>query len=147
MDESLTSNLNKHQILFVSNFIKQYGISGLEKALNFYIDMQQEYICKTKTSLSKIKINDIYYIKIKQHNISIYTEHDSYYKYGSLKNELKTLSAYSFIKCNQSCIVSIRKIKTIRYNEIILINNIKLHMSRNCVPKILGAFSVHKTSS
>ncbi len=112
MDELLQSALNKKQQLYLSNFLNQYGISGLEQALQFFIDMQQEYVCKTKISISKIKINDIYYLKIQKHNISIYTKHDEYYKYGTLNNELKQLSAYNFVKCNQSCLVSIGKIKT-----------------------------------
>ncbi len=143
MDELLQSAFNKKQQLYFSNFLKQYGISGLEQALQLYIDMQQEYICKTKISISKIRISDIYYLKIQRHNISIYTKHDEYYKYGTLNNELKQLSAYNFVKCNQSCLVSVGKIKTIKHNEITLINNSKLHMSRNCAPKILAAFSSH----
>ncbi len=141
MDGLLMPTLNKNQQLYFNSFLKQYGISGLEEALQFYIDMQQEYICKTKRSISKIKVYDIYYLKIQGHNIFICTQHGEYYKYGTLKNELKQLSAYNFIKCSQSCIVSIGKIKTIKHNEITLINNTKLHMSRNCAPKILAAFN------
>lgn len=62
MNELLQFVLNKKQQRYISNFLKQYGISGLEQALQFYIDMQQEYICKTKVSISKIRINDIYYL-------------------------------------------------------------------------------------
>lgn len=135
MKELLESVLNENQQLYLRNFLDQYGVSSLEEALQFYIDLQQDYICKTKISISKIKIYDIYYLKIQKHNITIYTGHDVYYKYGTLNNELKQLSTYNFIKCNQSCIVSIGKIKTIKNNEIILINNTKLHMSRNCAPQ------------
>ena len=52
---------------------------------------------------------------------------DILFKYGTLANELKVLSMYGFMKCNQSCLVSLDKIKTIRRNEVILINNIRLH--------------------
>lgn len=121
-------------------FLKQYGIHGLEQALESYIDCQQEYLCKNKTSISKIKICDIYYLEIQKHNITIHTANGIYKKYGSLNNELKFLSHYNFIKCNQSCIVSLKKIKTICNNYIILTSNKKIHMSRNYASKVILSF-------
>jgi DNA-binding LytR/AlgR family response regulator len=132
---------NKKQLFFLNKFLKQYGVMGLEKALRLYSDMNQEYLCKTKSSVSKVKIGDIYFLIIQKHNISVHTEHDILFKYGTLANELKVLSMYGFMKCNQSCLVSLDKIKTIRRNEVILINNIRLHMSRSCTAKILTAFT------
>lgn len=131
IDTSLQSTL--------SSFIEKYGASGLEQALQLYTDMQQEYICKTKTSISKIKLCDIYYLEIQEHNITVHTQHGIYQKYGTLNNELKFLSQYGFIKCNQSCIVSLSKIRTTQTNDITLINNEKLHMSRKYAPKVLIA--------
>lgn len=122
-------------------FLDQYGIDGLEKALNYYSSMQPEYICKTKSTISKIKIDDIYYLEIQTHAISIYTQHGIYRKYGSLSEEQKRLSPYGFVKCNQSCIVSLRKIRSICNNTITLINNVPLHMSQHYAPKVLIAFS------
>lgn len=125
----------------ITTFLEQYGIIGLEQALEFYIDMQQEYICKNKTSISKIKIYDIFYLKIQKHNITIYTDNTIYHKYGTLNHELKLLSQYKFMKCSQNCIVSLKKVKTIYKNDIILINNTKIHMSRRYAPKVIIAFS------
>lgn len=125
----------------INHFLRKYGMKGFEQALQSYSDMQQEYICKTKTSIYKIKICDIYYLKINKHTITIHTEHDVYQKYGTLNHELQLLSAYKFVKCNQSCIVSLEKIKFIQNNKIILINHHILHMSRNCTSKIIIAFS------
>lgn len=127
--------------VYLSKFLKRYGKSGLEQALQYYTNMQQEYICKTKTSISKIKVCDIYYIEIQKHNITIHTNHTTYQKYGTLNNELKLLPSNEFIKCNQSCIVSLRKIQSIHNSSIILTNNAKIHMSRNYAPKIIMAFS------
>ena len=93
----------------ISNFLEQYGPSGLNQALQLYKDIQQEYICRTRASISKINISDIYYMEIKQHQITIYTQHGNYHKYGTLNNELKSLSSYGFIKCAQNCIVSLKK--------------------------------------
>lgn len=96
---------------------------------NFLINYNNQYI------------NDIYYLEIHKHNITFYTNYGTYKKYGSLNNELKFLSPYNFIKCNQSCIVSLQKIRTISADKIILINDAKIHMSRNYAPKVILAFS------
>ena len=122
-------------------FLDQYGLSGLRQALLLYSGAQEEYICKTRVSISKLKISDIYCIKIKKHNISVYTEQHTYQKYGTLSSELSRLVRHGFIRCSQNCIVSLEKIKTIRNDEIILKNNIPGHMSRNYAPKVIIAFA------
>ncbi len=126
---------------YISIFLKQYGTVGLKQALQLYKETQQEYICRTRTSISKINISNIYYMEIQEHQITIYTQHGTYHKYGTLNNELKSLSPYGFIKCAQNRIVSLKKIKTIGYNDIILINGIKIHMSKRYAINIITAFS------
>lgn len=59
----------------ISNFLAQYGLSGLKQALQLYINTQQEYICRTRSSISKINISDIYYMEIQEHQITIYAQH------------------------------------------------------------------------
>ncbi len=132
---------NKSQQTNLSLFLKRYGISGLMCAIQSYTDMQQEYICKTRASLSRLKINDIFYLEIQEHTIAVHTQRGIYQKYGSLSNELKHLSPCGFMKCNQSCIVSIRKIQTICNDDIILTNEKHLHLSRHYAPQIIMAFS------
>lgn len=123
------------------SFCNKYGISGLKQAMKMYIDMQYKYICKTKSSISKISIEDIYYLEIREHNISVHTQHGIYHKYGTLNKELKVLAPYGFIKCNQSFIVSLSKIKSIVHDELILVNGTKIHMSRNYATKVIFEFS------
>ena len=125
----------------ISEFIDQYGVSGLEQALQLYRDMQQVYICQTKTSISRLRICDILYLQINGHHMDVHTAHGIFHKYGSLNNELQLLSSYGFMKCNQSCIVSLQKIRTIEGNRIFLINNECLHLSRHYESKVLIAFS------
>ena len=128
----------------ISNFLQQYGTSSLKKALQLYKDTQQEYICRTRTSISKIHISDIYYMEIREHQITIYTQHGTYHKYGTLNNELKLLSSYDFIKCAQNRIVSLGKIRSICLNDIILINGTKIHMSKKYAISIISGFSKTK---
>lgn len=128
----------------ISNFLAQYGSSSLKQALQLYKDSQQEYICRTKTSISKLYISDIYYMEIREHKITIYTQYGTYHKYGTLNNELKSLSSYGFIKCAQNCIVSLSMIRTINYTDITLINGTKIHMSKRYALAIITAFSGDK---
>ncbi len=134
---------NKKLYNNLSCFLNQYGVSGLEQAFHLYRITCQTYICKNKLSISKINIYDIYYLKISRHYITIHTEHGIYHKYGTLKNELKILAPYVFINCSQSCIVSLNKIRDIHHQDVILINDEILHMSRNYINKVIIAFSQH----
>ena len=125
----------------ISNFLAEYGIYGLKQALQLYKNTQQEYICQTRTSISKINISDIYYMEIQKHQITIYTQHGTYHKYGTLNNELKSLSSYGFMNCAQNRIVSLGKIRSICFNDIILINGVKIHMSKKYAISIISEFS------
>lgn len=123
------------------DFISLYGMSGLREALRLYTSTSPDYICKTKTSVYRINIHDIYYLKICGHQIMIHTSNDIYQKYGVLHKELEFLAPHGFIKCCQSCIVALNKIKGIEDNTIILINNDRLHVSRTCMAKVLTSFN------
>lgn len=135
--KSLQSNI----LTDIQSFITTYGEAALQEAIQQYIDNQQIYILKTKYQTTKIKISDIYYLKSQQHNITIHTSHGTYKKYGTLSQELTTLYPYGFIKCTQSCIVSLSKIRTIQNNDITLTDDTVLHVSRSYAPKVLTAFN------
>lgn len=113
--------------------------------MKLYTDMHQEYLCRTKSSVSKISIGDIYYLEIREHDISVHTHYGVYHKYGTLNKELEFLAPYGFLKCNQSCIVSLNKIRTTAHDDIILVNGTKLHMSRNYAAKVL--WELHRKNS
>lgn len=121
-------------------FLKKYGKSGLRQAMQSYSDLQKQYICKSKNSISKIRLADILYLEIQQHTITIHTASNTYQKYGSLESELSFFPSNEFMKCNQSCVVAIDKIKDIYRNNIILIDNTKLRLSRNYAQAIIFAF-------
>ena len=137
-NESLCCSLNA--------FLDQHGLSGLEKALQLYSNTQAEYICKTKAAVTRIKIDDIYYLEIQIHTITIHTEHGIFQKYGSLTDELKFLTSYGFIRCRQNCLVSLEKIHSICDDTIILVNHLQLHMSQRYAPKVLAAFARSRVS-
>ena len=130
----------------LTDFLDQHGFSGLEKALQLYTNTQAEYMFKTKTAITRIKMDDIYYLEIQTHTITIHTEHATYQKYGSLTDELKFLAPYGFIRCRQNCLVSLEKIQRICDNTIHLTNHTQLHMSQRYAPKVLAAFAHRRIS-
>lgn len=132
---------DKALMIDLQSFYNSYGISGLKQAIELYTDMQQTYICRTRMSMTKIHIGDIYYLEIKGHDISVHTSHGQYQKYGTLNKELEYLGPFGFLKCNQSTIVSLDKIRSILHDDIILINGSRIHISRNYASKILLEFS------
>ena len=135
--------ISKDQALrqLLSNFLNTYGLSGLSSALQTYVNMNQEYPCKTKKELAKVRISEINYLQISLHHISVHTNHGVYGKYGTLSQESKVLSRYGFIKCNQSTLVSLHKIRAIRHDHVILKDDTVLHLSRNYAPKLIMEFS------
>ena len=101
IDKLETDSLKKEFL----TFIETYGADALHQAMDSYINAQQIYICRTRTSTSKIYIKDISYIEVHKHIITIHTSHGCFQKYGTLNNELEHLSKYGFIKCSQNYIV------------------------------------------
>ena len=61
----ISDSKSTHQKLI--NFLNQYGLSSLEQSLQSFENSQQYYFCNTQSSCSKIKIKEIYYLKIKGH--------------------------------------------------------------------------------
>lgn len=129
-------SLNKE----IQTFYNTYGTAGLKQAIDLYKDMRQIYICKTKTSTTIVCVKDIYYLEIRKHHISVHTVHGVYHKYGTLNEELKCLAPYGFLKCNQSFLVSLDKIRSIAGNDIILTNGSRIPVSRNYAQNILLQF-------
>ena len=43
----------------LTNFLSVYGMDSLVEAMEHYADSQQDYVCKTKTSITRIKISSI----------------------------------------------------------------------------------------
>ncbi|MDO5336922.1 MAG: LytTR family DNA-binding domain-containing protein [Eubacteriales bacterium] len=134
--EELIIREKTQDILFP--FLQKYGFGGLEKALKEYDLAQQLYICKTKLSTHRLRIDDIYYLDIRGHNIRIHTADQVYVKYGTLSDELKTLSSYGFLRCSRNCAVAVNKIKTIQQSQIVLSNNQQLYMSQKYSWQILS---------
>ena len=128
----------------VLKFLETYGFKGLQEAMDSYVNMQQIYICKTRAATSKIYICDINYVEVHTHLITIHTAHANYEKYGSLNKEMEILSKYGFVKCSQNCIVPLTKIRTVTYDDVILLDGTKIGLSKRYASKVLLEFRFFK---
>ena len=81
-------------------FLEQYGLEGLEQAIKLYTDDKEAYICKSRTAVFRIRIPDIFYLKINGHLITVYTTNGAYEKYGTLTGELRVLESHGCIRCS-----------------------------------------------
>lgn len=140
MDWLYEISINKSLQEKLYPFLDIHGVVGLEQALQSYALIHQEYICKFKTSITKIKTADIYYLEVHGHSIIVHTQHGIFRKYGSLNNELNTLTCCGFVRCNQSCIISLSKVETINNNDITLTNKEHIHLTRSYAQKVISAF-------
>ena len=122
LNDNLLTNLNK--------FIEKYGSDALLTALNNYDHLHHDYIYKTQN-----------YIEIYEHDISIHTNNEIIVKYGTLTNEYNQLKKYGFVKCNQSTLVPINKIKEINGKKITLITGNTFTLSRSCVFEVICAYT------
>ena len=138
----LITEINKNMIKKeVRAFLDIYGFEGLKQAMDNYSNLQQLYLCRTKNATSKIRICEINYLQICGHLITIYTTDGCYHKYGSLKTELESLSQYGFVRCTQSHLVPLTKIRSIAYDCITLLDDTTL------LPDIKAPLSYRKTRS
>lgn len=142
MHQTQNLSLDLHLQEKLTSFVNEYGLSGLDNALDLYTKMHCKYVCRTKTSVSIIHIYDINYITVSGHQLTIHTECGTFSKYGTLTKELKLLSSYGFIRCSQNYIVALSKIKSITENTIIMMDHSKIHISRNYTSKVIMAFTM-----
>ncbi len=128
-------------LIFVTNMV-QYAIKGYEvDALDYVLkpiqytrfealmkktmriigeSQKQEVIVKTTGGMRKIAVDSITYIEIKDHLLIYHTDEGEVQVWGSLGAANKALPADSFIRCNNSVIVNIKKVISIEHDEVVL---------------------------
>lgn len=136
------TDISQNKVLaeLTETFLNNYGSKGYQCALETYTKMQQFYICRNRQSVHKILWDEIYYLDILGHTITIHTRDQTYQKYGSLSKELKLLPKNLFIRCSQSCVVAVPKIASVTRNQLFLSNGTILHISRNYEAHVLNVF-------
>ena len=132
--------LDKNMLTYIYKFINKHGNNALITALENYENLHQVYIYRTQNCIKRIPICSINYIEIFGHDIVIHTITETLKKYGTLKKEYTLLKNLGFVRCNQSLLVPIHKIKEIRGRNLILETEEKFILSRSCATEVIYAY-------
>lgn len=98
------------------------------------------FFVKTNKLLQKVYFDEIQFIEAMLNYVTIYTTSQKIITYTSMKNILDTLPADSFLKVHKSYIISIKKIRSIEGNEVVMGEH-RLPISRNHKDDLLQAIA------
>lgn len=144
--ENKSSETNTITIL--QEFITKYGTAGLITALRNFEYLQQTYIYNSNHKTKRIPVSLIDYVEIYGHDITIHTTEGDFNKYGTLKEEYALLSAFGFVKCSQSILIPVTKIKEINKSVLQLMNGTELQITRSCYADLVTAYTrTHSSDS
>ena len=92
----------------------------------------KEIEIQTREGIVSIPYKDIVYINSEDHYVYIHTRRNEYYTRRKLTEFEQELIGYDFVRCHRSYIVNLKYVKKIdlAFDQLILINGIKLEMSR-----------------
>lgn len=106
---------------------------------------QECYYFKQASDLTKIRIQDIYYIESNKNYIFIYGKNFCWKDRTTLKYAYSIVSFYGFLYINRGVLVNQNHIKNIRDNFVELDNHRKLYISRAKVNNIIAICKSDKT--
>lgn len=105
----------------------------LKHALDIVKSNREEFIVINDVAgVAKISCGDIYYIEVRGHKLTYYTEKGEYNEYGTLSNLEKMLKPHNFMRCNSCYLVNPCYIAKINHVEqsVVLTNGVELKISQ-----------------
>ena len=97
-----------------------------------------------KDNLVKIEYKDIIYIKAEKHYLIIHTPGANIQTYSSIKAIQEKLPSNYFIRIHNYYLVSLKAIKSIQANMVILINGETLLISQRLKAELLNTLNIHR---
>ncbi len=149
-------------IMFITN-MAQYAIHGydveaidyvlkpityddfalkMNKAMRYIKQHEKQQMVLNTTDDGKVPvlISDIYYIEVVSHYLHFHTKHGVLESRGVMKEIEKQLGSLNFFRCNQSYLVNLAYVKSIRSNEV-SVGGDTLSISRNRKNSFMEAFA------
>ena len=150
-------------LIFITNMI-QYAIKGYEvDAIDYVVkpiqytrfetlmkktmrmigeNKKQEIVVKTKGGMTKIAVDSIRFIEIKDHLLIYDTDDGEVEVWGTLGGVLKSLPPKMFVRCSNSVIINVKKIVSIDRDEVVL-EGVKrrIPISRSKKKNLISVFS------
>lgn len=155
-------------ILFVTN-LAQYAIDGyavqafdyILKPVNYFSFAKKlERACRvlahrksgvtitvrTRESERRVAADDIYYLEISGHDISIHTGTDVLRLWGTLSQFEKQLQTAHFARCSAAFLVNLKYVQEVRRDTLVAGGD-RLTISRSCRREFLSALAQYKGGS
>lgn len=148
-------------IMFITN-MAQYAIHGYEveavdyvlkpvgyqdfamkmkKALRYIErDAEQKLVLDTTAGKLAVKVSDIVYVEVIRHYLSFHTDAGVYEVRGVMREWEKELGRYHFVRCSQSYLVNLAKVRSIQGNKC-MVGGEELPLSRNKKNEFIQAFT------
>lgn len=103
----------------------------IDLAIQLMDDRNHVFSFKNKNGSHRVRIKDILYFESSAHNFIIVTVNERYEFRAGLSDIMSELSGYGFIQVHRSYIVNYDRIRTIKYEELIMENGYAIPISRN----------------
>ncbi len=148
--KKLRNYSNEVEIIFVTNkdemvyetikyspfrFIRKSRFeSEINEAIENYLEKQSKHnysvFFATEDGKKAVAVNDIVYIEVKSHKLTVHTTLHVVEANGNLKNVESEISEYGFIRIHQSYLVNFRFIDVVRQKSVVLDNEEILPLGR-----------------
>ncbi len=112
----------------------------LKKAVKKAKATKKHIYLDSENELVTLFPDDIYYIEYNRRYCTYYTDKEKYTVKKNISNALSELKDYGFCQVYQCFVVNFAKVQAILKDEVILINNTKIQISRYRKPQILKEY-------
>lgn len=95
------------------------------------IDKKDTIAIKDKSQTSIIQINDILYVEVLRKEVTIHTKEEKHLFKTSMKSIEDNLDKKKFFRCHKSYLINLKKVKSLREKEnVVIIYNYEIPVSR-----------------
>jgi DNA-binding LytR/AlgR family response regulator len=97
-------------------------------------------LIKEKEGLMKIAYNDIYYIEASRDYMKIFTANGHHLVHLTMKKLEESLPPSLFVRTHKSFIVSLRQIRSLKPDNVVLANTVNIPVSANYAETVMERF-------
>jgi len=117
----------------------------IEKIISYIKATDTQIKCRSKESIKRINVSDIYYVESKDKKTEIFCEDESYETDFRLYQLYEKLSSLGFVQISKYCVLNMNKVDKFKpllnsRMEAILTNEKHLYINRNYISDIKKRF-------
>lgn len=110
---------------------KEKLYESLDLAVQLSNDKNYVFSFKDKDGLHRIRVRDILYFESLKHDFKVVTTNEAFEFRSSLLEIMKRLPNFGFAQVHRSYIINYDQIKTVKYEEIVMLINDVIPISRS----------------